>query len=241
MLDFGTSVAAEGKVRVYYINDKAPVPEGWLQDSEGRPTTDPSVLYEPPLGTILPMGGSQAYKGFGLGLVLDMLTGGLSGGATCHPNAPPPRGNNVLFLALDAAQFSGLDSLIRQSECVADYVRSTPRAPGVEAILLPGDPELRTLEHRSAHGIPLEEAHWLRLAELAQRLGVPLPDFDSVGGHGEPGLSRVERCERRIRMDPPSALEQITGIGSVTRRIFSQDLWVCFRPVFWWIPLTLDA
>src|SRR4051812_31162967 len=54
VLDFGTSAAAEGKVRVYYINNKAPVPEGWLQDSEGRPTTDPSVLYEPPLGTILP-------------------------------------------------------------------------------------------------------------------------------------------------------------------------------------------
>jgi len=181
VLDFGTSVAAEGKVRVFYINDKAPVPEGWLQDSEGRPTTDPSVLYEPPLGTILPMGGSQAYKGFGLSLVLDMLTGGLSGGDTCRPDAPPPRGNNVLFLALDAAQFSGLDSLIHQSEGVADYVRSTPRAPGVEAILLPGDPELRTLAHRSAHGIPLEEAHWARLAELSQRLGVPLPDFPTEG------------------------------------------------------------
>ncbi|MEJ7637282.1 MAG: Ldh family oxidoreductase [Singulisphaera sp.] len=177
VLDFGTSVAAEGKVRVFYINDKAPVPEGWLQDSQGRPTTDPSVLYEPPLGTILPMGGSQSYKGFGLGLVLDMLTGGLSGGETCHPGAPPSRGNNVLFLALDAAQFSGLDALIRRSEGVADYVRSTPRAPGVQAILLPGDPELRTLEHRSTHGIPLERAHWVRLAELAQRLGVPLPDF----------------------------------------------------------------
>jgi len=185
VLDFGTSVAAEGKVRVYYINDKAPVPEGWLQDSQGRPTTDPSVLYEPPLGTILPMGGSQAYKGFGLGLVLDMLTGGLSGGSTCHPGAPPPRGNNVLFLALDAAQFAGLDTLIRQTECVADYVRNTPRAPGVEAILLPGDPERRTLAHRSAHGIPLEEAHWVRLAALAQRLGVPLPDFASDGSRGD--------------------------------------------------------
>jgi len=186
VLDFGTSVAAEGKVRVFYINDRAPVPEGWLQDSQGRPTTDPSVLYEPPLGTILPMGGSQSYKGFGLGLVLDMLTGGLSGGDSCHPNAPPPRGNNVLFLALDAAQFSGLDALIRQTERVADYVRSTPRAPGVEAILLPGDPELRTLERRSAQGIPLEEAHWLRLAELARRLGVPLPDVASTEARGEP-------------------------------------------------------
>ena len=69
VLDFGTSVAAEGKVRVHYFNGKKPVPEGWLLDHAGQPTTDPSVLYEAPTGSILPMGGSQAYKGFGLALV----------------------------------------------------------------------------------------------------------------------------------------------------------------------------
>ena len=86
MLDFGTSVVAEGKVRVYHINKK-PVPEGWLLDPEGRPTTDPSVLYDPPLGSILPMGGAQGYKGFGLALVLDMLSGGLTG----RPHQPRRR------------------------------------------------------------------------------------------------------------------------------------------------------
>lgn len=60
VLDFGTSVAAEGKVRVHYFHGKKPVPEGWLLDSQGNPTTDPSVLYEPPLGSILPMGRAQA-------------------------------------------------------------------------------------------------------------------------------------------------------------------------------------
>ena len=56
VLDFGTSVAAEGKVRVYYFNGKRPVPEGWLLDHQGRPTTDPSVLYEPPTPKGLPGG-----------------------------------------------------------------------------------------------------------------------------------------------------------------------------------------
>ena len=55
VLDFGTSVVAEGKVRVYHIN-KRPVPEGWILDPQGNTTTDPSVLYNPPLGSILPMG-----------------------------------------------------------------------------------------------------------------------------------------------------------------------------------------
>ena len=174
VLDFGTSVVAEGKVRVYHINKK-PVPEGWLLDPNGRPTTDPTVLYEPPLGSILPMGGAQAYKGFGLSLVLDMLAGGLTGGRSSHPGAPPARGNNIVFLALDPARFAGREAQVRESSQLAEYVRATPRAPGVEAILLPGDPERNTLNQRKADGIPIEEAHWAKLIEAANRLDVKEP------------------------------------------------------------------
>jgi uncharacterized oxidoreductase len=175
VLDFTTSVVAEGKVRVHYIN-KSPVPEGWLLDPEGRPTTDPAVLYEPPLGSILPMGGPQAYKAFGLALVLDMLCGGLTGGRASYAGAPPARGNNVVFLLLDPRSFAGRDALIHESTELAKYVRGTPRAGGVESILLPGDPERATLARRSAEGIPLEDAHWAKLVELAHRLGTPVPE-----------------------------------------------------------------
>src|SRR5262249_27156189 len=111
VVDFGTSVAAEGKVRGYYISQR-PVPGGWLLDHLGQPTTNPAVLYEPPLGSILPLGGPQAYKGFGLGLVLDLWAGGLSGGS-CSGHPAPPRvpGNNVFFLVLDPARFAGIDWL----------------------------------------------------------------------------------------------------------------------------------
>ena len=175
VLDFGTSVVAEGKVRVHYFNDKKSVPEGWLLDATGTPTTDPSVLYEPPLGSILPMGGTQAYKGFGLGLVLDMLAGGLTGGRTSYPGAAGAKGNNVVFLALDPERFVGLDALTEQTGGLARYVRATPRAEGVAAILLPGDPERMMFEYRSIEGIPLEEGHWAKLSELAASLGVAVP------------------------------------------------------------------
>jgi uncharacterized oxidoreductase len=122
------------------------------------------------------MGGAQAYKGFGLGLVLDMLAAGLSGGKSSHPDPLPVRGNNVLFLALDPARFAGRETLLREATTVAAYVRGTPRAEGVDAILLPGDPERRTLERRSAEGIPIEDAHWSKLTELAARLGTAVPD-----------------------------------------------------------------
>ena len=64
----------------YYGHEKALIMNGgrgkWT--AEGRPTTDPGVLYRDPRGTILPLGGPQAYKGFGLGLMLDVLCGGLT-------------------------------------------------------------------------------------------------------------------------------------------------------------------
>jgi uncharacterized oxidoreductase len=175
VLDFGTSVAAEGKVRVHYFNNRKPVPEGWLLNSKGQPTTDPSVLYEQPLGSILPMGGTQSYKGFGLGLILDMLSGGLTGGKSSHPGASGAKGNNVVFIALDPDQFVGLDALVEQSGGLARFVRATPKAEGVSAILLPGDPERMMLEFRSVEGIPLEEGHWAKLTELAASLGVEVP------------------------------------------------------------------
>ncbi len=175
VLDFGTSVVAEGKVRVFHINKK-PVPDGWLLDARGKPTNDPSVLYNPPLGSILPMGGAQAYKGFGLAMVLDMLSGGLTGGRSSHPDAPPARGNNVVFIAIDPDQFAGRDPLLRESTGLVNYLRATPRAPGIEAITLPGDPERRMLALRSRDGIPLEDAHWQKLVELAEKQGTPLPD-----------------------------------------------------------------
>jgi uncharacterized oxidoreductase len=190
VLDFGTSVVAEGKVRVHYFNDRKPVPEGWLLDAKGHPTTDPSVLYEAPLGSILPMGGSQAYKGFGLGLVLDMLAGGLTGGRTSHAGAPPARGNNVVFLALDPERFVGLDALTEQTGGLARYVRETPRTEGVAAILLPGDPERMMLEYRSIEGIPIEDGHWAKLAELAASLGVVVPEIGPAEPVRDP--SKVE-------------------------------------------------
>ena len=191
ILDFGTSVAAEGKVRVHYFNDRKPVPEGWLLDAKGHPTTDPSVLYEPPLGSILPMGGSQAYKGFGLGLVLDMLSGGLTGGKSSHPGATGAKGNNVVFLAIDPAKFVGLDAMVEQSGGVARYVRATPKADGVAAILLPGDPERMMLEYRSIEGIPLEEGHWAKLIEEAKTLGVAAPKLGPTEPVRDP--SRVDQ------------------------------------------------
>ena len=175
VLDIGTSACAEGKVRVAFQKGEA-VPPGWLVDSCGRPTTDPGVLYNEPRGTILPFGGPQAYKGFGLGLVLDMLVGGLSGGRCTNPESPMPGVGNAVFFALfDIEHFGGVPHFLKETGNLTQYVRETPRAEGVSAITLPGDPERLSRLKRNAEGIPISEGTWALLSKLAAEQNVTTP------------------------------------------------------------------
>jgi uncharacterized oxidoreductase len=174
VLDFSTSATAEGKVRVKRIAGER-VPDGWLIDSQGRPTNDPNALYADPPGAILPMGGAQAYKGFGLGLIIDIFCGALSGGLCSREKPETQIGNCVYMQVLDPAQFGGIKHFEAEVAQLADFVRNCPRTEGVDDILLPGDPERRVLADRTAKGIPLDGENWAQLARLAERLKVPLP------------------------------------------------------------------
>lgn len=159
VLDFSTSVTAEGKVRVHQIAGTR-CPEGWLLDSEGRPTTDPNVLYRQPAGTILPFGGQQTYKGFGLAMVVDILAGALSGGRTARETPLNPKGNCVFLLLLDPEAFGGRQHFQEEVRQLIDFIRSTPCAPAIDRIVLPGDPEHRRLEAARAHGVHVEDSVW---------------------------------------------------------------------------------
>jgi uncharacterized oxidoreductase len=174
VLDIGTSVCAEGKVRVYY-NKGEQVPPGWLLDAKGKPTTDPRVLYHDPRGSILPLGGPQAYKGFGIGLLLDMFAGGLSGAPCSRPDAPNLVANAVLFILLDIDQFAGGEHFLAEVTGLAERVQCCPRTEGCNEIMLPGDPERRERARRQQAGITLDDGTWGKLKEVADRLGVAVP------------------------------------------------------------------
>jgi uncharacterized oxidoreductase len=175
VLDFSTAVCAEGKLRVAYQKGES-VPLGWIQNAAGAPTTSPADFYCEPPGSILPFGGAQSYKGFGLSLMLDVLAGGLSGGDCSRPDRPMPGVGNCVVLALwDVETFGGREHFLEASGALAEYVRSAPRAAGVTEITLPGDPERRTRERRSADGIPIAEGTWSHLTRLADELRVAVP------------------------------------------------------------------
>lgn len=174
VLDIGTSVVAEGKVRVAF-NKGQKAPEGWLLDPDGKPTTDPGVLYKEPRGSILPLGGSQAYKGFGIGLLLDMFVGGFSGAPCSTPGAPNMSGNAVFFLVLDINQFAGAEHFLKEVTGLTNNIHSCPKAEGAGDILVPGEPERRACAQRRQSGIPLDDGTWKQLTALAEKLKVAPP------------------------------------------------------------------
>jgi hydroxycarboxylate dehydrogenase B len=173
LLDMATSIVAEGRVRVKR-NRGEEIPEGWLLDHQGRPTTDPNALYQEPHGAILPLGGGAGHKGFGLALVVEILSGILARGGYARDGAQ--RSSNGIFIVvikisafLDPREFRAkIDDLLA-------YVKSALPAPGVEAIMYPGEPEAMEQRRRERDGIPIEEETWRQIRALAQELGIVLP------------------------------------------------------------------
>lgn len=174
ILDFSTTATAEGKVRVKKIAGEL-CPDGWLVDNQGRPTNDPNALYSDPPGAILPLGGAQAYKGFGLGLMIDIFAGALSGGLCSREKPETPKGNCMFLMVIDPARLGGAEHFAKEVADLAKFVKECPRAEGAGEILLPGDPERKMVERRRREGISLDDGNWRALVNLAETLGVPAP------------------------------------------------------------------
>jgi uncharacterized oxidoreductase len=180
LLDMATSVVAEGKVLVA-SNGGKPVPEGALIGADGRPSSDPSVLYGPLVanGPRISANGTGAlrafgeHKGSGVSFMCEILGGVLCGGGTAGPNRKR-FSNNMLSIYLDPAHF-GADDLVRETMEYVDYVKSSPPAAGVAEVLAPGEPEARNRADRLANGVPLQVDVWVNLCTVAEGFGLTIP------------------------------------------------------------------
>jgi uncharacterized oxidoreductase len=170
VLDMATTVAPEGKVRAAFQAGK-PVPIGWLNDAQGQYTTDAAQLYADPPGALVPIGGIVGYKGFGLGLMIDVLAGILTGAGGREPDRQYS-GDGLVVIALDVECFKPLADFRQQVTALADYIRSSPTAAGVENIYAPGDLELLRRQSRLRHGLFVEQGTWDLLTKLCERFGV---------------------------------------------------------------------
>jgi uncharacterized oxidoreductase len=179
ILDMATSVVAEGKVRVR-ANRGVPVPEDWILDGDGNPTTIPHDLYgtgeNPTPGALLPLGGPfGGYKGTGLSLVAEALAGILSGAGTVVAGE---RGTNGVYLAaIDIEHFLPVAAFAERFDELAGHVKATRLSPGAGEILIAGEPERRVMEARLRDGIEIDDETWKQIARAAASVGVSAIDL----------------------------------------------------------------
>lgn len=175
VVDFATSTAPEGKIRALH-NKGAEVPEGLIIDHQGQPATNTADFYGPPAGALLPLGGALGYKGFGLGLIVDIMAGGISGIGCCRPGVPQePDSDGVFMIAIDIGQFTPLEEFYPRVTQLIEHVKSSPPVPGFSEVLVPGEPESRQKKHRTEHGIAIDNTTWSQIQEIADGLGVASP------------------------------------------------------------------
>lgn len=149
--------------------------EEWMLDAQGNPSRDPAVLATDPPGTILPLGGlSAGHKGFGLALLIEALTGGLSG----HGRADPPAGwGATVFMSLyDPSAFGGREPFLRQMDWIAEACRSNPPRPEVGQVRMPGDRGIARRVEQLRDGVVLHPTIAPMLREAAQKYGLNYPE-----------------------------------------------------------------
>jgi uncharacterized oxidoreductase len=178
LLDMATSGVAMGKVSVAHRAGKR-MPEGYLIDAAGAPTTDPEVMFDEPRGALLSFG---AHKGYALAVLAELLAGGLSGGGTVQPENPRRGGtiNNMFSIVVDPARLAGTDWLRREIDGFVGYVKASPPADASKPVLVPGDPERLARAERGRDGIPLDAGTWSQLLEAGETMGVGRAQAESI-------------------------------------------------------------
>ena len=176
VLDFATSLVAEGKVNVASFGGK-PLPPDALIGPDGALSGDPALLYGPLDGEghrnhALGLGAIRAFgehKGSGLALICELLGGSLTGNGATEPNRK--FANGMFSLYLDPSQIDPSHVFDADMARYLAWFREAKVAPG-EAVLTPGEPERMARAKRLATGVPLPEEAWEAILASARSVGV---------------------------------------------------------------------
>jgi LDH2 family malate/lactate/ureidoglycolate dehydrogenase len=170
VMDMANSGVARGKI--YLANKRREtIPDHWAVDAKGRPTTDPKAALE---GFILPMAG---HKGYVMGVMVDILSGVLSGSRFLdgvHGPYDPvnPSGAGHFMVALNVEAFQPMDDFNTRMD---EYIRSlkdVPVAEGHSQVFFPGEMENLADAENRAKGLLLPEDTLIDLARVAKEAGV---------------------------------------------------------------------
>ena len=174
LIDISASITTNGLTGRLFSEGKK-LPGDWVQDKSGRATNDPSVLFTEPPGTILPIGGKEyGHKGFGLALMIEALTQGLSGLGRADP--PEGWGAAVYLKVTDPSAFGGLDEFTRQTSWLAESCRNNPPAEGVDNVRLPGDNAILNKAEAIENGVELYPGLLDGLKTFSDNYNIPVPE-----------------------------------------------------------------
>jgi LDH2 family malate/lactate/ureidoglycolate dehydrogenase len=187
VIDMATTAAAYGKIEMARRSGTR-ISSRWAIDRDGAPTTDPNAMIDG--GALSPLGSdreSGGHKGYGLAIMVDVLSAVLSG-ANWGPFVPPfalrqevparsvGKGIGHFFGALRIDAFIEVDEFKGQIDDLIRTLRKTRPAPGTSGPLIPGDPEREAEALRRREGIPLTEPVIEELRDISARTGVPFGD-----------------------------------------------------------------
>ena len=170
ILDMALTTAGKGMMR-WLLRDGKKMPLNWAITADGRSTDNPAEAMD---GTLLPMGG---YKGYGLSLVTDVLTGVLGGGGygTIPYRDPAQQEVAHQFIAYDIDWFLDRTTFYAHLHDFMRMVKASRPRPGVQEILLPGELEWRRQQEKLRSGVPLDPEVYADLQQLASDVGVAWP------------------------------------------------------------------
>jgi LDH2 family malate/lactate/ureidoglycolate dehydrogenase len=174
LLDVAMSRTAMGRV-TRALDLGQPIPDNWALDVEGNPTADP---VEAKGGTLLPIG---EHKGYGLALVVEMLTALLGGGEFAYQarswiqQPDVPMGQSFLFIAIDISRFVEPDEFKDRFQAWVELLTGSPTRDGFERIYYPGEIEAETYAQRMTEGIPVDGYTQSMFNGLAEQFGIEAP------------------------------------------------------------------
>ena len=173
ILDMALTMAGKGMMG-WLMRDGRKMPTNWAITPEGYATDDPAAAMD---GTLLPMG---EYKGYGLSVITDIMTGVLGGGAFgTVPYANPARQDVAhQFIAYDINWFMPRAEFYQRLDEFSAMIKRSRTRPGVDEILLPGELEWRRMQEKIRDGVPLDPTIYAELRETAAAVDVDWP-FDS--------------------------------------------------------------
>jgi len=159
LLDMATSTVAAAKVRIFQ-NQKKATGDGWIVDKEGKPTNNPGDLFAG--GALLPLGGNQGHKGYGLAFMIEILSGILARSGTAAIQRTQ-LSNGTFMIVIDINAFLPMEKFLDEIEALIDYMKATPPAPGFSEVLVPGEFEARTAQERRENGIMVDPETWRQI------------------------------------------------------------------------------